>query len=116
MYPGDYRGPGNNTWLAFPATGGDPAASSTSGTPRILLDTSHVFAAGYPLAAEDEYGATMSEFDRIIGLDKIRVFHLNDSRKEQGSRVDRHAHIGQGCMGLAPFRHILRDNRSRKFR
>lgn len=78
------------------------------------FDTCHVFAAGYPLTTEDEYGGTMGEFDRLIGVERIRVFHLNDSLREQGSRVDRHAHIGQGKMGLPPFRHILQDARFRK--
>ena len=72
------------------------------------FDTCHVFAAGYSLCGEDEYGATMGEFDRLIGVDKIQVFHLNDSRREQGSRVDRHAGIGRGRMGEAAFRYLLR--------
>ena len=75
------------------------------------FDTCHVFAAGYPLCKREEYEVTMMEFDRLIGVDRIRVFHLNDSRREQGSRVDRHAHIGRGAMGVAPFRHILQDDR-----
>ena len=75
------------------------------------FDTCHVFAAGYSLCEEDAYGATMGEFDRLIGVDKIQVFHLNDSRRERGSRVDRHARIGRGRMGEAAFRHLLRDGR-----
>ncbi len=77
----------------------------------LCFDTCHVFAAGYSLNSERDYLTTMDEFDQLIGVDKIRVFHLNDSRKEQGSRVDRHAHIGRGEMGLGPFRHILNDHR-----
>ena len=79
----------------------------------VCLDTCHVFAAGYPLSPFRSYEATMAEFDRLIGLEKLRAFHLNDSRKPLGSRVDRHAHIGQGCLGLEPFRLLLNDPRFR---
>ena len=80
----------------------------------VCVDSCHIFAAGYPLATPDEYAATMSEFDRTIGLDRIRCFHLNDSKKGLGSRVDRHEHIGEGCLGLEPFRHIVNDPRFAK--
>ena len=53
----------------------------------------------------------MKQFDDIIGLDRIRCFHLNDSKKPLGSRVDRHEHIGEGCLGLEPFRHLVNDRR-----
>lgn len=79
----------------------------------VCLDTCHVFAAGYPLAPSANYNATLNEFDRVIGIDKLRAFHLNDSKKPLGSRVDRHAHIGQGCLGLEPFRLLLNDPRFR---
>jgi deoxyribonuclease-4 len=77
----------------------------------VCVDTCHIFAAGYPLHAAEEYAATMDEFDRVIGTKWIRAFHLNDSKKPLGSRVDRHAHIGRGCLGLEPFRHLLNDPR-----
>ncbi len=77
----------------------------------VCFDTCHVFAAGYPLAPEGDYHATMAEFDRIIGLRRLRVFHVNDSKKPLGSRVDRHAHIGRGCLGLLPFRLLVNDPR-----
>jgi deoxyribonuclease-4 len=80
----------------------------------VCFDTCHVFAAGYPMAEEKDYQATMRQFDRVVGLKQIRAFHLNDSRRECGSRVDRHAHIGRGQMGLEPFRYLLRDRRFRK--
>ena len=80
----------------------------------VCLDTCHVFAAGYPLAPEKDYRATMRAFDRIVGLDRLRAFHLNDSKKPLGSRVDRHAHIGQGCLGLEPFRYLVNDRRFRR--
>jgi deoxyribonuclease IV len=77
----------------------------------ICLDTCHVFAAGYDLSTETGYGAMMEEFDRIIGGDKIRLFHVNDSKKPCGSRVDRHEHVGQGCIGETGFACLLRDAR-----
>jgi len=80
---------------------------------NVCLDTCHVFAAGYPLAPERDYRRTVWEFDHIIGLKRLRAFHLNDSQKPQGSRVDRHAHIGRGCMGLEPFRLLVNDRRFR---
>lgn len=80
----------------------------------VCLDTCHVFAAGYPLAPEEKYQATMSEFDRIVGLDRLAAFHVNDSVKGLGSRVDRHAHIGKGELGLEPFRLLVNDPRFRE--
>lgn len=79
----------------------------------ICFDTCHVFAAGYGLAEKKDYRATMGQFDRCVGIGRIRAFHLNDSQRELGSRVDRHAHIGRGKMGLAPFRNLLADPRFR---
>jgi deoxyribonuclease-4 len=77
----------------------------------VCFDTCHVFAAGYPLATPEQYASTMDAFDRLIGLDRIKAFHLNDSRRELGSHVDRHAHIGRGCMGIESFRNLLADPR-----
>ena len=77
----------------------------------VCFDTCHTFAAGYDTATEDGYRDTMAQFDRIIGLDRLHCFHLNDSKKGLGSRVDRHDHIGQGALGLNPFRFILNDPR-----
>jgi len=77
----------------------------------ICLDTCHLFTAGYSLATEREYRATIREFDRIVGIKRLRAFHLNDSQKPLGSRVDRHAHIGRGCLGLEPFRYLVNDPR-----
>jgi deoxyribonuclease-4 len=79
----------------------------------VCLDTCHVFAAGYDLAPKRKYQATMREFDRLIGLARLRAFHLNDSLKPHGSRLDRHAHIGQGCLGLEAFRLLVNDRRFR---
>ena len=83
------------------------------GTPRVgvCLDTCHLLTAGYDICSDAGYDATFAEFDRTVGIDRIAVFHLNDSKKPCGSRVDRHEHIGKGCLGLAPFRRLLNDPR-----
>ena len=77
----------------------------------VCVDSCHIFAAGYAITTPSEYKQTMAEFDSLVGIDRIRAFHLNDSKKEFGSRVDRHEHIGQGHLGLEPFRHIVNDPR-----
>jgi deoxyribonuclease-4 len=77
----------------------------------ICFDTAHAFAAGYELRTRDGFDATWAEFDRVIGLDRLKAIHLNDSKKGLGSRVDRHEHIGQGELGLEPFRFLLNDPR-----
>ena len=83
------------------------------GSPRIgvCLDTCHLLTAGYDLCSEKGYRQTFRDFDRLVGLDRLKVFHLNDSKKPCGSRVDRHEHIGKGCLGLEPFRRLLNDRR-----
>jgi deoxyribonuclease IV len=85
------------------------------GSPRVgvCLDTCHLLTAGYDLCSPEGYEETFRQFDRIVGLDRIRVFHLNDSKKPCGSRIDRHEHIGKGCLGLEPFRRLLNDARFR---
>lgn len=84
-----------------------------AGTPRVgvCLDTCHLLAAGYDICSPEGYAATFDAFDRIVGMARIRAFHLNDSKKPCGSRVDRHEHIGKGCLGLEPFRMLLNDPR-----
>lgn len=77
----------------------------------VCVDSCHIYAAGYPLQSDEEYAATTNALDSLIGLDRIRGFHLNDSKKPLGSRVDRHEHIGEGFLGPEPFRHILNDPR-----
>jgi len=77
----------------------------------VCVDTCHLTAAGYSLATLKDYEATFEQFDRIIGLDRLRAFHLNDSVKGVGSRVDRHAPIGHGTLGLEPFRLLVNDPR-----
>ena len=80
----------------------------------VCFDTCHVFAAGYAMGTEQEYKATMKAFNATVGVKQIKAFHLNDSKKPLGSRVDRHNHIGRGEMGIEPFRHLLNDRRFRK--
>ncbi len=77
----------------------------------ICLDTCHVFAAGYDISTATGCKKTLAEFDAILGLENLRVLHLNDSVKPLGSRVDRHAHIGQGEIGDTGFKAIMRDRR-----
>jgi deoxyribonuclease-4 len=83
------------------------------GSPRIgvCLDTCHLIASGYDIVSEAGYRQTFADFDRRIGIDRLKVFHGNDSKKPCGSRVDRHEHIGQGCLGEEPFRRLLHDPR-----
>jgi deoxyribonuclease-4 len=73
----------------------------------VCVDTCHILAAGYDIRTPEASAETFAEFDRVIGLDRIKAFHLNDSQKDLGSRVDRHAHIGEGCVGLEGFRAIV---------
>ena len=77
----------------------------------VCFDTCHAHAAGYDLSTEAGYAQTMAEFDRLVGLEQIAAFHLNDCRREAGSRVDRHAHIGAGTIGHAGFACLMRDTR-----
>lgn len=77
----------------------------------ICVDTCHIFAAGYDIRDPEGYQATFAELDRLVGLTRVKCFHLNDSQKDLGSRVDRHAHIGQGCIGVEAFRMLVNDPR-----
>ena len=72
----------------------------------ICFDTCHAFAAGYDLSSEDAVLRTAQEFDEVVSLEKIKAFHINDSKKELGSRLDRHARIGEGFIGLEPLRYL----------
>ena len=77
----------------------------------VCLDTCHLLASGYDLCTSDGYEKTFDTFERLIGIDRLKVFHLNDSKKPCMSRVDRHEHIGKGCIGIEPFRRLLNDKR-----
>jgi deoxyribonuclease-4 len=86
-------------------------ASRFSGRLGVCMDTCHIFAGGYDLRTPTAYARTMAEFDRTVGLDNLFFVHLNDCKKELGSRVDRHEHIGQGRIGREGFRLLLNDPR-----
>jgi deoxyribonuclease IV len=94
-----------------------PAKSRVSGRAPIrdrvgvCLDTCHLIASGYDISTAAGYRETFEHFDRLIGLDRLKVMHLNDSKRPCGSRVDRHEHIGKGCLGLDAFERLLNDRR-----
>jgi len=77
----------------------------------VCLDTCHLFAAGYNIGTEQGWNAVIEEFDRIVGLHRLVAVHTNDSKRECGSRVDRHEHIGKGMIGLTAFRMVMNDPR-----
>jgi deoxyribonuclease-4 len=77
----------------------------------VCIDTCHIFAAGYDISTLAGYEATLGEFDRVIGLARLKVMHLNDSKAAPGTRVDRHEHIGLGFLCLDAFRSLLQDPR-----
>ncbi|MCD6185207.1 MAG: deoxyribonuclease IV [Deltaproteobacteria bacterium] len=79
----------------------------------VCLDTCHIFAAGYDIRTREAYNKTIEKFDKIIGLQQLYLMHLNDSKKEFGSRVDRHEQIGRGFIGLKAFELIMNDKRLR---
>jgi deoxyribonuclease-4 len=80
----------------------------------VCVDTCHIFAAGYPIGTEKDYKATMRALDKAVGIKLVCAFHVNDSLKPLGSRVDRHAHIGKGMIGKEAFRLLLNDKRFSK--
>lgn len=77
----------------------------------VCIDTCHAFAAGYELETEEDYEATMDAMEESFGIERIKAFHVNDSKKPFGSRTDRHEAIGKGEMGIEPFRHLMNDSR-----
>ena len=77
----------------------------------VCVDTCHIFAAGYDIRSPENYQATMDEFDQLAGIERIKFFHLNDSKKGLASHVDRHEHIGKGEIGIEGFRNLLNDPR-----
>ncbi|MCB2231111.1 deoxyribonuclease IV [bacterium] len=80
----------------------------------VCMDTCHIFAAGYPITDPRDFKRTIKAFDNVIGLDKLNVIHLNDSKKEFGSNRDRHEHIGEGMIGIEAFRNFMNDRRLKK--
>ena len=77
----------------------------------MCFDTCHAFAAGYDLTTRPGFERAFQDFDRLVGLEHLQAFHLNDCKKPLGCRVDRHEHIGDGAMGLEPFRLLVNDSR-----
>jgi deoxyribonuclease-4 len=77
----------------------------------ICLDSCHLYAAGYDVRTPEGYARTMEDFQRIVGLERLKIVHLNDSMHELGSQRDRHAHIGEGTIGLEGFRNFVNDPR-----
>ena len=77
----------------------------------VCLDTCHTHVAGYDLVSAEGYEETIALAASTIGLDAVRVWHMNDAKAERGSKLDRHEHIGQGTMGVEPFRRLLNDPR-----
>jgi deoxyribonuclease-4 len=104
-------GQGSNLGYRFEQIGDIVDATKESDRLRVCFDTEHAFAAGYDIRTKEGYERTFSEFDEAIGLDRLAAFHLNDSKKEFHSRVDRHEHIGKGFIGVAAFRMLMNDKR-----
>lgn len=77
----------------------------------VCFDTQHAFASGYDLRTVGGWNDTMQRFDEAVGLERLTAFHLNDSKKELGNRVDRHEKLGQGLIGLVPFWCLVNDER-----
>ena len=80
----------------------------------ICVDTCHAFSAGYDLTSSDGLEKLLSEIEDSVGIDKLKLIHLNDSKKPLGSGVDRHEHIGKGHIGIKGFRNFLKDKRIQK--
>lgn len=106
-------GQGTSLCYAFEHLRDVIAEVSPKNKPRVAVcwDTCHLFAAGIDFTEDYKYERMVESFDRIVGLDRLRAIHLNDSKKGLGSRVDRHDHIGKGMLGLEPFRFIMNDPR-----
>lgn len=79
----------------------------------VCIDTCHIFAAGYDIRTAEGWEKTLDEFNRLVGLKHLYTFHINDSLKPLGSRVDRHAPLGEGLIGLEGFKFLVRDSRTR---
>lgn len=117
--------PGRKTWLLLETTAGQGTSIGhrfeqlaaildlVGDIPRmgVCLDTCHVFAAGYDFRTPETYQQMWQEFDATVGLGKLKALHLNDSKQELGSRVDRHQHIGRGKIGPGGFRLLMQDKR-----
>lgn len=106
-------GQGSNLGYRFEQIGAIIDATEQGECLRVCFDTEHAFAAGYDIRTKEGYERTFAEFNDAIGLDRLAAFHLNDSKKEFNSRVDRHEHIGKGFIGVNAFRLLMNDKRFR---
>lgn len=104
-------GQGNHLGYRFEQLATIIAALDAPGRVGICFDTCHALAAGYEFRQADDYQRMWDAFDKTLGLARLKVFHLNDSKKDLGSHVDRHTHIGEGFLGLTPFRLLVNDAR-----
>jgi deoxyribonuclease-4 len=104
-------GQGSNLGYRFEHIADIIDATHESDRLRVCFDTEHAFAAGYDLRTDEGYERTFGEFDETIGIERLAAFHLNDSKKEFNSRVDRHEHIGKGFIGVDAFRRLMNDKR-----
>ncbi|MCE5242387.1 MAG: deoxyribonuclease IV [Syntrophobacteraceae bacterium] len=104
-------GQGTNLGSSFEEITHIIGSSRFSGSLGVCFDTCHAFAAGYDIRTAETYAETFRKFAEVVGFDRLKFFHLNDSKKGLGARVDRHEHIGEGELGLAAFRHLLNDSR-----
>ena len=104
-------GQGTSVGCRFEHLAGIIAHTASSDRIAICADTCHLFAAGYDLTTDEGYAQTFDAFDRIIGLDRLLCFHLNDSKQPLGSNVDRHEHIGKGHLGRSAFKRLVNDKR-----
>ncbi|MEZ7198683.1 deoxyribonuclease IV [Pseudodesulfovibrio karagichevae] len=104
-------GQGTNLGSTFEELAAIIEASAHPDRLGVCYDTCHTFAAGYDIRTPQTFAATFEAFDRIIGLDRLKFFHLNDTKNAFGSRKDRHEHIGQGEIGVEGFRNLMRDPR-----
>jgi len=104
-------GQGDSLGATFEQLARIVGAVRANGSIGVCFDTCHVFAAGYDLRTKRAYEGTIRAFDHTLGLERLKAFHVNDSMKELGSRVDRHAHIGEGALGLKAFSFLMNDER-----
>jgi deoxyribonuclease-4 len=104
-------GQGDSLGASFDQLARILGAVRASGSLGVCFDTCHVFAAGYDLRTKRAYEETIRAFDLALGLERLKAFHVNDSKKQLGSRVDRHAHIGEGALGLKAFSYLMNDGR-----
>ena len=104
-------GQGSNLGYRFEQIANMIDATKESERLRVCFDTEHAFAAGYDIRTQEGYERTFTDFDEVIGIERLAAFHLNDSKKEFHSRVDRHEHIGKGFIGVEAFRMLMNDKR-----